>query len=276
MIDPRTSIIAKRTEHIGRIVVFAGGKGGVGKSACSVVTALHLARSGKRVGLFDADFTGASAHIFLGTDLGFPEEEHGVVPTDVGYGLRFMSAAAYTGERGFPLRGKESTDVFLELFAITRWNELDYLILDMPPGLGDELLDVVRYLDKKEAVLVTIPSLISARVVARLARFFRDEEVPIAGLIENMVPGSDESGGGYQQQHGPELGQGPSHGRGCGGDAFPEYTRVVEGMNAPLISSVPFFADFEASIGNPETLLRSRFATAIRPVAVALEPDLDQ
>jgi ATP-binding protein involved in chromosome partitioning len=245
MIDPRVSVIDRRLDAAGRIIAFAGGKGGVGKSVCAAVSALLLARSGKKVGLFDADFTGASAHLFLGTELHFPEEERGVVPVDAGFGLRFMSAAAYTGERGFSLRGRELTDVFLELFAITRWDDLDYLVLDMPPGLGDEVLDVIRYVKRLETVLVTTPSLVSARVVSRLAGLLKEARVPVRGLIENMVREGSASGSAY--------------------------AKALEEMGTNIIASVPFAGDLESALGRPEALVGTRFAEALRPAVAALD-----
>jgi ATP-binding protein involved in chromosome partitioning len=245
MIDPRSSIIGRRTEEIGSILAFASGKGGVGKSACAAVAALQLASQGRRVGLFDMDFTGASAHLFLGTDLHFPEEERGIIPIEAGYGLRFMSAAAYTGERGFALRGGEVTDVFLELFAITRWNGLDYLILDMPPGLGDTVLDLIRYLPAMRAVLITTPSQVSRRVVGRMARVFREAEVPVCGCIENMRTG----GGGIEGS--PEQNE-------------------LEG-EIPLLARIPLSADLEAALGSPEALLNTGFARALQPAVLSLD-----
>lgn len=238
MIDPRISVIDTRLERIGRIIAVAGGKGGVGKSACAAVTALELARGGKRVGLLDADFTGSSAHIFLGAELRFPAEDRGITPPQAGFGLRFMSAASFAGERGLALRGAELTDVFLELFAITRWEELDYLFIDMPPGLGDEVLDLIRYVRRVEALLVTTPSVVSAKVVARLRRLLEERGVPVIGLIENMSGRGESSANGVPEE--------------------------------PRLAAVPYSTELEAAVGRPEALLKTDFAQALRPAVHSL------
>jgi ATP-binding protein involved in chromosome partitioning len=263
VIDPRASIISRRTEQIGSIIAFASGKGGVGKSACAAVAALQLAREGRRVGLFDMDFTGASAHIFLGAELSFPEEERGIVPIEAGYGLRFMSAAAYSGETGFPLRGGEVTDVFLELFAITRWSELDYLILDMPPGMGDAVLDLIRYLPAAGAVIITTPSRVARQVVSRMGDLFSDAGVSVYGRIENMsaaTEGGEAQGSGQQERD--VQGSEQEEGRRRAGKSA---------LEVPLLGSIPWSGELEAAVGNPEALLATDFAGAMRPAVINLE-----
>ena len=154
IIDPRLSIIDKRFRNIKRILVFASGKGGVGKSSSSVVTALSLADKGYKTGLLDLDFHGASDHIFLGTELAFPEESYGILPYKGAFDLRFMSIVPFTGEHGVPMRGEDISNALIELLAITIWDQLDFLIIDMPPGIGDEVLDLIRFLKRSEIVKI--------------------------------------------------------------------------------------------------------------------------
>ena len=193
MIDPRLDIIRKRLDPVRRILVFAGAKGGVGKSFCTAVTAVELARRGLHTAVLDMDFQGASAHLFLGAELGFPEEEAGIKPLRVGANLELMSFAAFSGERAVPLRGEGVREAMLELLAITIWPPLDFLLVDMPPGIGDELLDLLRYLHRGEFVVVATGSRVVVQVVSRLLELLRSLDAPLLGVVENMTKTSPQT-----------------------------------------------------------------------------------
>lgn len=186
MVDPRTSIIDERLSRIGRIVAVSSGKGGVGKSMVATALALSLARSGLRVGLFDLDFTGPSTHIILGIPSNVqPKEEKGLVPPDV-EGLTYMSLVYFVGDNPAPLRGSDVSNALIELLAVTKWGELDFLVIDMPPGIGDAVLDLVRLVDRIEFLIVTTPSLLAFEVVKKQLALLLELEKPIIGIIENM------------------------------------------------------------------------------------------
>ena len=141
MIDPRGAAVQKRLAGIGRVAAFCSAKGGVGKTLCTTVAGIVLAGTGKKVGLLDLDFQGSSAHLFLGVPPHFPQEEKGLLPLPAARGLVLMSAAAFAGNRALALRGPEVSDALLELLAVTQWGKLDFLLIDMPPGIGEEVLD---------------------------------------------------------------------------------------------------------------------------------------
>lgn len=185
MIDPRTSVIPLRLKRIGKTVAFTSSKGGVGKSSTAVVSALLLAKRGCRVGLLDFDFHGATDHLFLGVTPSFPEEEGGILPAEVVPGLSFMSITPFTGEHGVPLRGEDITNSIIELLAVTIWGPLDYLIVDMPPGIGDELMDLIKYIPHCETVVLSSPSVVSAKVVKRLLGLLEESNVHVAGVLIN-------------------------------------------------------------------------------------------
>jgi len=193
--DPRRSVIDKRLAGVGRIIAFCSAKGGVGKTFCASVSALLLAKAvsagGKTaaIGLFDLDFQGASAHIVLGAKPRLPEEKEGILPQRTSEGVLLLSAAAFTGERALPLRGAEVTDAVLELFAVTQWGALDLLILDMPPGMGDEMLDLLTLVPRLEVLVVSTPSLISTAVVDRLIGLLLAVDAGIIGIMANMSRG---------------------------------------------------------------------------------------
>jgi ATP-binding protein involved in chromosome partitioning len=184
--EPRTSVIEKRLKNIKRIIAVASGKGGVGKSLVASSLALHLAHTGHKVGLLDLDLYGPSSHIILGVKDKFPKEDKGIIPPVV-QGISFMSIVYFTEEKPSPFRGVDITNIILELLAITQWGSLDYLIIDMPPGIGDETLDVIRYMKKSEFLVVTTPSKVAMGAVSKLLTILKELHKPVLGVIENMT-----------------------------------------------------------------------------------------
>ena len=183
--DPRLSVIEDRLSKIRRIIAVASGKGGVGKTLIASSLSLLLAKEGFKVGLLDLDFHGPSCDIVLGIRDVFPKEEKGIIPPKI-YGISFMSIIYFAEDHPLPLRGKEISNAIIELLAITRWGELDFLIVDLPPGMGDEALDTIRLMRNNEFLIVTTPSILSLGVVTRLVRFLRKINANIVGIIENM------------------------------------------------------------------------------------------
>jgi len=244
-LDPRTSIIDKRLSSVKRIIVFASGKGGVGKSSLSTVSSLLLAKQGYKTGLLDFDFHGASDHLFLGAELSFPEESYGILPHQLAFGLKFMSIAFFTGEHGVPLRGPDITNAILELLTVTIWGDLDYLVVDMPPGIGDEVLDLIRFMHRSEIVIVSSPSVVSVKVVKRLLDVFLHLKMPVAGIVENLRK--------------PE--NSPLHG---------SEKELAGDLQLPFLGSIPIIADYEDSIGNPEELVEGGFAREVAKILARL------
>ncbi|MCJ7559205.1 Mrp/NBP35 family ATP-binding protein [Candidatus Bathyarchaeota archaeon] len=185
LVDPRTSVINERLKRISRIIAVSSGKGGVGKSLVATTLALTLARKGCKVGLFDLDFTSPSTHIILGVRDVQPKEEKGIVPPVV-KGLEYMSLVYYSGDHATPLRGADVSNALIELLSVTRWGELDFLVIDMPPGIGDAVLDLVRLVTNIEFLIVTTPSLLAFETVKKLVNLLQDLKVPIVGVVENM------------------------------------------------------------------------------------------
>jgi ATP-binding protein involved in chromosome partitioning len=185
VVDPRTSIIHERLKGIDRIVAVTGGKGGVGKSLTASTLALALSKRGFKVGLFDLDFTSPSTHIILGIGDAKPKEDKGIVPVKI-HGLHYMSIVYYSGDYATPLRGADVSNALIELLSITRWEKLDYLILDMPPGIGDTTLDLIRLIKNIEFVIVTTPSQLAFETARKLVSLLVGLKVPILGMVENM------------------------------------------------------------------------------------------
>jgi len=205
MIDPRLDVIGKRLEPVERIIPVSSAKGGVGKSVCAALLALSFSRRGYRTGLLDLDFQGASAHLLLDVHLDFPEEESGIKPLRTG-NLDFMSFAAFSREHAVPLRGSEVSQAMLELLAITIWDPLEILLIDMPPGIGDEIFDVLRYLRDPEFLVVTTPSRLVRHVVERLLAMLSELKVSMIGVIENMArSGTDSQAAQLAEAYGTTL-----------------------------------------------------------------------
>ncbi|OHP85496.1 Mrp/NBP35 family ATP-binding protein [Staphylococcus sp. HMSC063D03] len=167
-------------------IAIASGKGGVGKSTVAVNLAVALAREGKKVGLVDADIYGFSVPDMMGIDEKPGIEGKTVIPVER-YGVKVISMAFFVEEnapviwRG-PMLGKMLTNFFTEV----KWGELDYLILDLPPGTGDVALDVHTMLPSSKEIIVTTPHPTAAFVAARAGAMAKHTEHSIIGVIENM------------------------------------------------------------------------------------------
>lgn len=188
-IDPRPSVIEVRLKKVKRIIAVTGWKGGIGKSVTAATLALQLAARGYRTGLFDLDFAGASGHVVLGVNGLVPREEKGLEPPVVA-GVKFMSVVFFSADKAVPLRGANVSDAIIELLAITQWGELDFLVLDMPPGINDAALDVMRFMDRAEVLAVTIPSVMAREVLQRSLALYKGLKIPVLGVLENMAPSS--------------------------------------------------------------------------------------
>ncbi len=184
-LDPRITVIDERLCRTSRIIAVSSGKGGVGKSLVATTLSLALAERGCKVGLFDLDFTSPSTHLIMGVKDVQPKEDKGINPPVV-KGLAYMSLIYFSGDQATPLRGADVSNALIELLAVTQWGELDFLILDMPPGIGDAMLDLVRFVKRIEFLIVTTPSCLAFETVKKQVRLLQDLKVPIIGVVENM------------------------------------------------------------------------------------------
>ena len=173
---------------IRNVVAVASGKGGVGKSTTTVNLALALAAEGARVGILDADIYGPSQPTMLGIH-GHPEgapDGKSMLPLE-GYGLQTMSVG-YLIDPDQPMvwRGPMVTQALEQLLRDTHWNDLDYLIVDMPPGTGDIQLTLAQKVPVTGAVIVTTPQDIALLDARKGFKMFEKVGVPILGVVENM------------------------------------------------------------------------------------------
>ena len=241
MVDPRISIINERLKRVENIIAVSSGKGGVGKSLVASTLALTLAKKGYKVGLFDLDFTSPSTHLILGVGEKWPKEEKGIVPSEV-YGLKYMSIIYYSGNKPSPLRGTDISNALVELLAITRWENLDFLVIDMPPGIGDATLDLLRLIKDVKFLIVTTSSRLAFETVKKLVMLLKKLEIKIIGVIENMR--MDDS----------------------------HYIKdQIEKFGLSFLGKIPFDNRIEKVIGNVDMLLATVFAKKIRDITPHLE-----
>ncbi|HPP43093.1 MAG TPA: P-loop NTPase [Caldisericia bacterium] len=226
-LDPRVDYIKKRFEKIDRVIGVSSAKGGVGKSTISVFTSLLLKQKGYKTGLLDLDIYGPSTHIILGVENKKLKENLGVEPFDID-NLKFFSSIFFTDNKPFPMRGDELSNAILEILTIVNWDELDFLIIDMPPGFGEPTLDLLRLIKKIEFLIVTNPSIISLETVKKLIQTLNEGKYKILGVIENMKSTEDDL-----------------------------IIKSCEELKIDYLGSIPYFYDIEAIFGNVDTMIES-------------------
>ena len=178
----------KPLEEVRNIIAVASGKGGVGKSTTAVNLALALAADGARAGVLDADIYGPSQPLMLGLVGERPLSEDGqsMRPLDA-YGLQVMSIGfLIDADQPMAWRGPMVTSALNQLLRQTRWDDLDYLIVDMPPGTGDIQLTLSQQVPVSGAVIVTTPQDIALLDARKGLQMFRKVSVPVLGIVENM------------------------------------------------------------------------------------------
>jgi ATP-binding protein involved in chromosome partitioning len=185
MSDPRVTVITERLSGVKKVIAVCSGKGGVGKSVFASTLALSLSKHGYKVGLLDIDFTSPSTHVILNVKDVSPSEEKGIIPPLI-HDLRYMSITYYSGDHPTPLRGIDVSNVLIELLATTKWGALDFLVLDLPPGLGDLTLDTIRLIKAVTFLIITTPSKIAFETVRKLIQLLTEQHASIVGIVENM------------------------------------------------------------------------------------------
>lgn len=178
-----------RAPYAKKVIAVTSGKGGVGKSTISANIAVSLAQHGYKVGLLDADIYGPDIPRMLNiTDRTLKwSDKDKIIPSE-NYGLKIMSVGITTPTDDTPLvwRSSVAVSALIQFFDDVDWGELDYMVIDMPPGTGDIQLTVAQELPISAGVIVTTPQAVSTDDVSRAIRMFQDINVPIGGIVENM------------------------------------------------------------------------------------------
>ncbi|HRU54142.1 MAG TPA: Mrp/NBP35 family ATP-binding protein [Candidatus Sumerlaeia bacterium] len=206
-------------------IVVLSGKGGVGKSTAAVNIAAALAKSGKSVGLLDTNIHGPSIPTMLGLQNVIPQSSpEGLIPIEIG-GLKVMSMGFFLRSQDDAViwRGPMKYGAIKQFLKDALWGDLDYLIIDSPPGTGDEPLSVCQLIGKMDgAVIVTTPQKVAATDVRKSITFCRQIQVPVLGVVENMS--------GFACPH---CGKVTAIFREGGG------RRIAKDMRVPFLGSIP-------------------------------------
>ena len=249
-----------RVPGIKRIIAVASGKGGVGKSTCAANLACALRHSGAKVGLLDCDIYGPSIPLMMGVHekpTVSPQEK--LVPP-VAHGVKVMSLGLLiTDDQPVIWRGPMITKTIQQFLHQVEWGELDFLLVDLPPGTGDAQLSLCQATPLDGGVIITTPQEASLGVVRKGIAMFEKVNVPILGIVENMsyftTPNGDRveifgHGGGKQEasrQKTPFLGE------------VPIFTEIREGGDAgtPIVVSAPNHPAGKAFLGIAEMLQKN-------------------
>lgn len=253
------------------IIAVSSGKGGVGKSTVAVNLAVALAQQGAKVGIMDADVYGPNIPLMLGTGYDQPEVANGQLQPIKAHGVKMISMAVLVPpDKPMILRGPMLHGVVRQFLSDVNWGELDYLIVDMPPGTGDVQLSLAQLVPVQGAVLVTTPQEVSLSDVRRAVKMFEQVSVPVLGVIENMSYFiAPDTGNRYD-----------IFGTGGGQKLADEYSLNFLGQ-VPLGMEVRESGDkgVPVVISNPESLQAVAFQTVAEEVArhvsiEAMKPDL--
>ena len=242
---------------LGRVLAVSSGKGGVGKSTVAVNVAVALAQDGARVGLMDADIYGPNVPRMVGV-FDKPPVVGGKIQPLEAYGVKLMSLG-FLVERDAPAiwRGPIIMKIVTQFLRDVEWGELDYLIVDLPPGTGDAQLSLVQATQVSGAVIVTTPQEVAVGDALRGAKMFERVGVPVVGVIENMAAFVD-----------PETGRRYELFSSGGGQ------RLADEVGVPLLGTVPLQPGLaeQADHGQPVIVASpdSPAARSLRAIAAEL------
>lgn len=243
------------------IIPVVSGKGGVGKSTVAVNLAIALGKMGAKVGLIDADFYGPSIPTLLGGGDVKPDSDEKLIPASK-FGIKYVSIGFFLSNPDDPVvwRGPMFTKALQQLFSDVKWGDLDYCIIDMPPGTGDAQLSLAQMVKLSGAVVVTTPQEVAMADVRKMLNMLEKVNVPVYGLVENMSGFTTESGEKVNI-----FGEG-------GGEL------LAKKFNLPLLSSIPIDMDLRigGDKGCPASIDKDNIAKLFDDLAEKLVGLVDQ
>lgn len=249
--------------RIRHIIVVASGKGGVGKSTTTVNIALALQKLGNRVGVLDADIYGPSMPTMLGVADVKPELENDqFVPVEA-HGLAMLSIGSLLDGDNTPVawRGPKATGALMQLYNQTNWPQLDYLVIDMPPGTGDIQLTLAQRIPVTGSVIVTTPQHVALLDAQKGIEMFNKTNIPVLGVVENMALHTCSN-----CQHTEAI-----FGKGGG-------EMIAEQYHVPLLGQLPLASGIRAQVdkGEPSVLADDEFANYYINIAKNIETNIDK
>lgn len=243
------------------IIAVGAGKGGVGKTTVAVNLAIALSQSGGRVGMIDGDVYGPNVPLMLGIQTQLTTDGQKILPAEQ-YGMQIVSMAFLTGDDAPVIwRGPMLHGVIQQFFREVRWSDIDYLIVDMPPGTGDVALSLSQTVPVSGSVVVTTPQTVSVADTRRAVRMYQKLNIPTLGLVENMshfvCP---------ECQHESDI-----FGKGGG-------ERLAQELNVPFIGRIPIHEPIRVggdtgvpiTIGDPKSAAARAFRAAAEQLAAQL------
>lgn len=247
--------------RIKHIIVIASGKGGVGKSTTTANIALALQKLGNKVGVLDADIYGPSMPAMLGVAGKHPElENEQFVPIEA-YGMPMLSIGSLLDGDNTPVawRGAKATGALMQLYNQTNWPNLDYLVIDMPPGTGDIQLTLAQRIPVTGAVIVTTPQHIALLDAQKGIEMFAKTHIPVLGVVENMALHTCSNCG-----HTEAI-----FGEGGGGD-------IAQRYQVPLLGQLPLAKGIreQADRGEPSVLVGDEYAKFYLNIAKNIENNI--
>jgi len=256
---------ASLTAHprIRHIIVVASGKGGVGKSTTTVNIALALQKLGNRVGVLDADIYGPSMPTMLGVDNVRPElENEQFVPINA-HGMAMLSIGSLLDGDNTPVawRGPKATGALMQLYNQTNWPQLDYLVIDMPPGTGDIQLTLAQRIPVTGAVIVTTPQHIALLDAQKGVEMFNKTNIPVLGVVENMALHTCSNCNHTEAIFGMGGGE-----------------KIAEQYQVPLLGQLPLASGIRAQVdkGEPSVLADDEFAPYYMSIAKNIEANINK
>ena len=249
--------------RIRHIIVVASGKGGVGKSTTTVNIALALQKLGNRVGVLDADIYGPSMPTMLGVDKVKPElENEQFVPIDA-HGLAMLSIGSLLDGDNTPVawRGPKATGALMQLYNQTNWPQLDYLVIDMPPGTGDIQLTLAQRIPVTGAVIVTTPQHIALLDAQKGIEMFNKTNIPVLGVVENMALHTCSNCNHTEAIFGTGGGE-----------------KIAEQYHVPLLGQLPLASGIRAQVdkGEPSVLADDEFTPYYLSIAKNIEANINK
>ena len=256
---------ASLTAHprIRHIIVVASGKGGVGKSTTTVNIALALQKLGNRVGVLDADIYGPSMPTMLGVNNVRPElENEQFVPINA-HGMAMLSIGSLLDGDNTPVawRGPKATGALMQLYNQTNWPQLDYLVIDMPPGTGDIQLTLAQRIPVTGAVIVTTPQHIALLDAQKGIEMFNKTNIPVLGVVENMALHTCSNCNHTEAIFGTGGGE-----------------KIAEQYQVPLLGQLPLARGIRAQVdkGEPSVLADDEFAPYYMSIAKNIEANINK
>lgn len=245
------------------IIAVVSGKGGVGKSTVAVNLAISLAQSGAKVALIDSDFYGPSIPTMLGGGQVIPDHEGRLIPPEK-HGIKYISLGFFlqNPDDAIIWRGPMFNKALSQLFQDVNWGEVDYCVVDMPPGTGDAQISLTQMVRLAGAVVVTTPQELALADVRKAMNMLRKVNVEILGVVENMS--------GFTAPDGKRF---DIFGQGGGG-------KTAADFGVPLLGSIPIQPEIRegGDSGNPVTVSRpeSEAAAGFRAIALQITDILDK